>query len=72
LTQAFQRIAHRVVIVNSIADDDAGRRPTTAPAPLKLMQRFPLLQAIPGYFLGIGLLPEHAPEFARRRVPAQR
>jgi hypothetical protein len=29
------------------------------------MQRFPLLQAIPGYLVGIGLLPEHAPDFAR-------
>jgi hypothetical protein len=33
-----------------------------------LMQRFPLLQTIPGYFLGIGLLPEHAPDFARPRA----
>jgi 2-polyprenyl-6-methoxyphenol hydroxylase-like FAD-dependent oxidoreductase len=66
LTQAFQRIAHRVVIVTGIAEEDTGPRPTTAPAPLRLMQRFPILQAIPGYFIGIGLLPEHAPEFARR------
>jgi hypothetical protein len=52
-------------VVASIADDDAGPRPATAPALLRLMQRWPLLQTIPGYFLGIGLLPEHAPEFAR-------
>jgi 2-polyprenyl-6-methoxyphenol hydroxylase-like FAD-dependent oxidoreductase len=71
LTQGFQRVAHRLVVVASIADDDAGPRPTTAPALLRLMQRWPLLQTIPGYFLGIGLLPEHAPEFARpRSVPA--
>jgi hypothetical protein len=38
--------------------------------PLRMMQRFPLLQAIPGYFIGIGLLPEHAPDFARGRVAA--
>jgi 2-polyprenyl-6-methoxyphenol hydroxylase-like FAD-dependent oxidoreductase len=68
LTQGFQRVAHRLVVVASIADDDdAGPRPTTAPALLRLMQRWPLLQTIPGYFLGIGLLPEHAPEFARSR-----
>jgi 2-polyprenyl-6-methoxyphenol hydroxylase-like FAD-dependent oxidoreductase len=71
LTQSFQRLAHRVVIVTSIAADEAGPRQTTAPAPLRLMQRFPLLQAIPGYLVGIGLLPEHAPDFARRRVPVQ-
>jgi 2-polyprenyl-6-methoxyphenol hydroxylase-like FAD-dependent oxidoreductase len=68
LTQAFQRIAHRVVIVTSIAEDEAAPRPITAPAPLRLMQRFPFLQAIPGYFVGIGLLPEHAPDFARSQV----
>ena len=67
LTQAFQRVAHRLVVASRVADDEAAPRPTTAPAPLRLLQRFPLLQAIPGYFLGIGLLPEHAPDFARRR-----
>jgi 2-polyprenyl-6-methoxyphenol hydroxylase-like FAD-dependent oxidoreductase len=66
LTQAFQRLAHRVVVETSIADDEAAPRPTTAPAPLRLMQRFPALQAIPGYLIGIGLLPEHAPDVARR------
>jgi 2-polyprenyl-6-methoxyphenol hydroxylase-like FAD-dependent oxidoreductase len=71
LTQAFQRIAHRLVIATTIAEDEAGPRPTSAPTPLRLMQRFPSLQAIPGYFVGIGLLPEHAPEFARRGVSAR-
>ena len=66
LTQAFQRLAHRVVIETSIADYEGEPRPTRAPAPLRLMQRFPVLQAIPGYLLGIGPLPEHAPDFARR------
>lgn len=64
LTQTFQRLAHRVVVETGIAEDEAEPRPTTAPAPLRLMQRFPVLQAIPGYLLGIGLLPEHAPDFA--------
>jgi 2-polyprenyl-6-methoxyphenol hydroxylase-like FAD-dependent oxidoreductase len=71
LTQGFQRIAHRLVIATTIADDEAGPRPTSAPAPLRLMQRFPLLQAIPGYLVGVGLLPEHAPGFARPRVSAR-
>jgi 2-polyprenyl-6-methoxyphenol hydroxylase-like FAD-dependent oxidoreductase len=68
LTQAIQRLAHRVVIQASIAEDEVEPRPTTAPALLRLMQRFPVLQAIPGDFLGIGLLPEHAPDFARKRA----
>ena len=70
LTQAFQRVAHRFVVATTIADEEADRRPTSAPFPLRLMQRFPLLQAIPGYFVGIGLLPEHAPDFARARATA--
>jgi 2-polyprenyl-6-methoxyphenol hydroxylase-like FAD-dependent oxidoreductase len=70
LTQAFQRVAHRLVVATRIADDEVAPRPN-APAPLRLMQRIPLLQAIPGYLLGIGLLPEHAPDFARPRVSAQ-
>jgi 2-polyprenyl-6-methoxyphenol hydroxylase-like FAD-dependent oxidoreductase len=64
LTQTFQRLAHRVVVETSIDEDETEPRPTTAPAPLRLMQRFPVLQAIPGYLVGIGLLPEHAPDFA--------
>jgi hypothetical protein len=69
LTQGFQRVAHRVVVATRV-DENAARQPTSAPAPLRLMQRFPLLQAIPGYLLGIGLLPEHAPDFARPRASA--
>jgi 2-polyprenyl-6-methoxyphenol hydroxylase-like FAD-dependent oxidoreductase len=64
LTQTFQRLAHRVVVETTIAEDEAEPRPITAPVPLRLMQRFPALQAIPGYLIGIGLLPEHAPDFA--------
>jgi len=71
LTQAFQRLAHRVVVETRIAEDEAEPRPSAAPGPLRLMQRYPVLQSIPGYFLGIGLLPEHAPDFARRRASAQ-
>jgi 2-polyprenyl-6-methoxyphenol hydroxylase-like FAD-dependent oxidoreductase len=68
LTQTFQRVAHRFVVAARIVDDDAVPRPTPAPLPLRLLQRFPSLQAIPGYFVAIGLLPEHAPDFARADV----
>ncbi|MGB8231631.1 MAG: FAD-dependent oxidoreductase, partial [Pseudonocardiaceae bacterium] len=36
-----------------------------SPLPIRLLQRFPLLQAIPATAVGIGLIPEHAPAFAR-------
>jgi 2-polyprenyl-6-methoxyphenol hydroxylase-like FAD-dependent oxidoreductase len=72
LTQTFQRVAHRFVVATRIADDEAASRPTTAPLPLRLLQRFPALQTVPGYFVAIGLLPEHAPDFARARATAKR
>jgi 2-polyprenyl-6-methoxyphenol hydroxylase-like FAD-dependent oxidoreductase len=72
LTQTFQRVAHRFVVATRITDEEATSRPTTAPLPLRLLQRFPVLKAVPGYFVAIGLLPEHAPDFARARATAKR
>jgi 2-polyprenyl-6-methoxyphenol hydroxylase-like FAD-dependent oxidoreductase len=68
ITQTFQRIAHRFVVATSIADPEAAEQPTTAPIPLRLLHRFPLLQAVPAYFVAIGFRPEHAPDFARARA----
>lgn len=36
------------------------------PLPLRLLQRFPVLQGIPARLVAIGPLPEHAPAWARR------
>ena len=36
------------------------------PLPLRLLQRFPVLQTVPALLIAIGPLPEHAPEWARR------
>jgi 2-polyprenyl-6-methoxyphenol hydroxylase-like FAD-dependent oxidoreductase len=36
------------------------------PLPLRLLQRFPVLQGIPARLVAIGPLPEHAPHWARR------
>ena len=72
LTQAFQRLAHRVIVQSSMADDEAAPRPTTAPAPLRFIQRFPVLQAIPGYLLESACYPEHAPDWARGREPSHK
>jgi 2-polyprenyl-6-methoxyphenol hydroxylase-like FAD-dependent oxidoreductase len=38
----------------------------TLPLPLRLLQRFPVLQGVPARLIAIGPLPEHAPEWARR------
>ncbi len=38
------------------------------PLPLRLLQRFPVLQGVPARLIAIGPLPEHAPEWARRKA----
>ncbi|MGH3719198.1 MAG: FAD-dependent oxidoreductase [Pseudonocardiaceae bacterium] len=70
LTQAVQRIIHTwlldpvlsgdIPLVGHLSGAGSGR----APWPLRLLRRFPLLQAVPAAAVGIGLLPEHAPAFA--------
>jgi 2-polyprenyl-6-methoxyphenol hydroxylase-like FAD-dependent oxidoreductase len=59
--QTLQRFLH-AMMARAI---DSGK----TPAPNKLMRvlaRFPQLSAIPAYLMGVGVRPEHAPEFARR------
>jgi 2-polyprenyl-6-methoxyphenol hydroxylase-like FAD-dependent oxidoreductase len=43
----------------------------TLPLPLRLLQRFPVLQGIPARLVAIGPLPEHAPKWARRPTPTR-
>ncbi len=62
LTQAGQRVAHRFVIRAALD----GRTAAELPRPLRVITRFPVLQSIPARLIGIGVLPEHAPGFARR------
>jgi 2-polyprenyl-6-methoxyphenol hydroxylase-like FAD-dependent oxidoreductase len=52
VTQAGQRAIHRR-IVGPLLDGEA------PPVPIKVLERFPALQAIPAYLLAIGIRPEH-------------
>ncbi len=61
-TQTVQRVLHRQVMVPVLA----GRQATPPPSVLKLIERLPQLTTIPAYIVGVGLLPQHAPNFARR------
>jgi 2-polyprenyl-6-methoxyphenol hydroxylase-like FAD-dependent oxidoreductase len=66
LTQSLQRLVHRLVLQPVLAGELGlrGRRgPSRLAGPLR---QFPRLRAIPAYMVGIGVLPEHAPSFARR------
>ncbi|WP_433785595.1 FAD-dependent oxidoreductase [Actinomycetospora sp. CA-101289] len=65
-TQAAQRVAHRVVVravLGATAPTPGGDR---LPAPLRLLRRVPALQVVPAYLVGVGVLPERAPMWARR------
>ncbi|EFV13829.1 FAD-dependent oxidoreductase [Segniliparus rugosus] len=62
-TQAVQVFAHRRILDPIVAGG------TTKSAPswlLGLLSRFPWLSVLPARFVGMGVRPEHAPDFARR------
>ena len=61
-TQTLQRVLHRQVMVPVLK----GGQVAPPAALLKLVERVPQLTAIPAYMVGVGLLPQHAPDFARR------
>lgn len=74
MTQFGQRLAHRFVLAPIPAEPapaDDRTSPPAAPAPLRLLQRFPVLQGIPARAVAIGLLPEHAPVWARRSAASR-
>jgi len=52
VTQAGQRAIHRRIVAPLL---DGGAPPT----PVRVLERFPALQAIPAYLLAIGIRPEH-------------
>ncbi|SDM96339.1 FAD-dependent oxidoreductase [Allokutzneria albata] len=67
LTQGMQRVVHKQVLGKTLGAQPQGTpRVSRLPLPLRLIQRFPWLQAIPATLVGVGVLPEHAPDFARR------
>ncbi|MGI5505238.1 FAD-dependent oxidoreductase [Lentzea sp. CA-135723] len=63
--QTVQRVIQGAFL-KRVVDGDATISSDRLPAPLRLAQRFPRLQAIPAYVVAIGPRPEHAPDFARR------
>jgi 2-polyprenyl-6-methoxyphenol hydroxylase-like FAD-dependent oxidoreductase len=62
-TQSVQRLAHRALLAAVLQGKEAAQPPA---AVLKLLERVPQLTAIPAYAVGVGLFPQHAPDFARR------
>jgi 2-polyprenyl-6-methoxyphenol hydroxylase-like FAD-dependent oxidoreductase len=82
LIQGGQRLAHRAILspvvaagpVPAVGTTGAPLSPapltpaplSTLPLPLRMLQRFPVLQGIPARLVAIGPWPEHAPQWARR------
>jgi len=54
-TQAIQVVIQKAFLGRVLAAD----RPVMAPAPLRLLSRFPALQRLPARLIGVGLRPEH-------------
>jgi 2-polyprenyl-6-methoxyphenol hydroxylase-like FAD-dependent oxidoreductase len=69
LTQSLQRLVHRGVLQRGLAgvprEATARDDPSSPPLLPRLLRRLGPLQAIPAYVMAIGVLPEHAPPFAR-------
>lgn len=63
VTQTVQRVLHQFLI-RPVLRGVATEMPSPA---AKVMKRLPWLSGIPAYFVGVGVRPEHAPDFARRR-----
>jgi 2-polyprenyl-6-methoxyphenol hydroxylase-like FAD-dependent oxidoreductase len=61
VTQTLQRFLHWAML-RAI---DSGKTPSPTKA-LRVLARFPQLAGIPAYLMGVGVRPEHAPQFARR------
>jgi hypothetical protein len=62
VVQALQRFMHRVLVAPIVE----GRRMGPPKPVLALLRHVPQLSFVPAYLIGVGLRPEHAPEFARR------
>jgi 2-polyprenyl-6-methoxyphenol hydroxylase-like FAD-dependent oxidoreductase len=60
--QTLQRLMHRAIVEPVLAGRLGG-----PPRPVRWLARvFPPATVVPAYLIGVGLRPEHAPDFARR------
>ena len=63
LTQAFQRQFDKRLFGPVVRGEDISGPPS---ALIRLLERMPWLAVVPAYVVGVGVLPERAPAFARR------
>jgi 2-polyprenyl-6-methoxyphenol hydroxylase-like FAD-dependent oxidoreductase len=73
ITQSLQWTLHRTLVERGLSGELDSGRPGRLPLGVRLLRRYPWLQTVPAYLVAIGVLPEHAPDFARRPpAPADR
>jgi 2-polyprenyl-6-methoxyphenol hydroxylase-like FAD-dependent oxidoreductase len=66
LVQGVQRGIHQAFVSRATAEERGAVDTDRPPLPVRVMRRVPALQVVPAYLVGIGVVPEHAPAFARR------
>lgn len=66
VTQTMQRTAHANVIAPAVSGQvNLSNLPRT-PLALRVFRRLPIVRSLPPFLVARGVLPEHAPDFARR------
>ena len=68
LTQAMQRVLH-AQFIERVLDGRLSEFPSRLP---DVMRRMPALAAVPAFGVGVGVRPERAPDWARRRATSDR
>ncbi|MEV6334971.1 FAD-dependent oxidoreductase [Nocardia vinacea] len=66
VTQGLQRILHAAVFRPALSGRIDIANAATTPLPLRVLRRIPVLRTVPPFLIARGILPEHAPAFARR------
>ncbi|CAM4062816.1 FAD-dependent oxidoreductase [Nocardia ninae] len=66
VTQGMQRILHARVLRPALQGGINIANAPQAPLPVRVLRRIPVVRSIPPFLIARGVLPEHAPAFARR------
>ncbi|WP_107657955.1 FAD-dependent oxidoreductase [Nocardia suismassiliense] len=66
VTQGLQRILHARVLRPALQGGINIANAPQAPLPVRVLRRIPVVRSIPPFLIARGILPEHAPDFARR------
>ncbi|MEU1958334.1 FAD-dependent oxidoreductase [Nocardia sp. NPDC019304] len=66
VTQGIQRLLHAFAIAPALDGRMDIANSARAPLPIRVLRRVPVVRSVPTFLLARGVLPEHAPYFARR------